>query len=173
MNFKIQNFPVVNFYTLILCLIFSCNSEVNINSINKNQLSKETSLYLKQHSQNPINWQRWSNEIFDVSVDLDKLLVISVGYSSCHWCHVMEEETFTNDSIAKIMNENFINIKVDREENPDVDQAYMTASQLMSTTLELTRAIKRLRRMNWLTRHHSLSLLIFSRAPILKQSMMS
>jgi len=105
---------------------------VNINSINKNQLSKETSLYLKQHSQNPINWQRWSNEIFDVSVDLDKLLVISVGYSSCHWCHVMEEETFTNDSIAKIMNENFINIKVDREENPDVDQAYMTASQLMT-----------------------------------------
>ena len=132
MNFKILNFPVVNFYTLILCLIFSCNSEVNINSINKNQLSKETSLYLKQHSQNPINWQRWSNEIFDVSVDLDKLLVISVGYSSCHWCHVMEEETFTNDSIAKIMNENFINIKVDREENPDVDQAYMTASQLMT-----------------------------------------
>ena len=132
MNFKIRNFPVVNFYTLILCLIFSCNSEVNINSINKNQLSKETSLYLKQHSQNPINWQRWSNEIFDVSVDLDKLLVISVGYSSCHWCHVMEEETFTNDSIAKIMNENFINIKVDREENPDVDQAYMTASQLMT-----------------------------------------
>ena len=132
MNFKILNFPVVNFYTLTLCLIFSCNSEVNINSINKNQLSKETSLYLKQHSQNPINWQRWSNEIFDVSVDLDKLLVISVGYSSCHWCHVMEEETFTNDSIAKIMNENFINIKVDREENPDVDQAYMTASQLMT-----------------------------------------
>ena len=132
MNFKILNFPVVNFYTLTLCLIFSCNSEVNINSINKNQLSKETCLYLKQHSQNPINWQRWSNEIFDVSVDLDKLLVISVGYSSCHWCHVMEEETFTNDSIAKIMNENFINIKVDREENPDVDQAYMTASQLMT-----------------------------------------
>ena len=112
MNFKILNFPVVNFYTLTLCLIFSCNSEVNINSINKNQLSKETSLYLKQHSQNPINWQRWSNEIFDVSVDLDKLLVISVGYSSCHWCHVMEEETFTNDSIAKIMNENFITLKL-------------------------------------------------------------
>ena len=132
MNFKIWNFPKVNFYILILSLTFSCNSEVNINSINKNQLNKETSLYLKQHSENPINWQRWSNSIFDVSQELDKLLVISIGYSSCHWCHVMEEETFTNDSIAKVMNDNFINIKVDREENPDVDQAYMIASQLMT-----------------------------------------
>ena len=70
MYLKILNFPIVNFYILILSLTFSCNSEVNINSINKNQLSKETSLYLKQHSQNPINWQRWSNEIFDVSVKL-------------------------------------------------------------------------------------------------------
>jgi len=132
MNFKICYFPRVNFYILILSLTISCNSEVNINSINKNQLNKETSLYLKQHSENPINWQRWSNSIFDVSQELDKLLVISIGYSSCHWCHVMEEETFTNDSIAKVMNDNFINIKVDREENPDVDQAYMTASQLMT-----------------------------------------
>ena len=132
MNFKIWNFPRVNFYILILSLTFSCNSDVNINSINKNQLNKETSLYLKQHSENPINWQRWSNSIFDVSQELDKLLVISIGYSSCHWCHVMEEETFTNDSIAKVMNDNFINIKVDREENPDVDQAYMIASQLMT-----------------------------------------
>jgi len=132
MNLKIWKFPVVIFYTLILSLIFSCNSEVNTNSINKNQLNKETSLYLKQHSENPINWQRWSNSIFDVSQELDKLIVISIGYSSCHWCHVMEEETFTNDSIAKVMNDSFINIKVDREENPDVDQAYMTASQLMT-----------------------------------------
>ena len=117
---------------LILSIIYSCNSEVNINSVNQNQLNKETSLYLKQHAQNPINWQRWTNSIFEVSEELDKLIVVSIGYSSCHWCHVMEEETFTNDSIASIMNENFINIKVDREENPDVDQAYMTASQLMT-----------------------------------------
>ncbi len=122
----------VSFYMLILSIIYSCNSEVNINSVNQNQLNKETSLYLKQHAQNPINWQRWTNSIFEVSEELDKLIVVSIGYSSCHWCHVMEEETFTNDSIATIMNENFINIKVDREENPDVDQAYMTASQLMT-----------------------------------------
>ena len=114
MNFKTINLYNVKFYVLILSLIYSCTSEVNINSVNKNQLNKETSLYLKQHSENPINWQRWSNSIFDVSQELDKLLVISIGYSSCHWCHVMEEETFTNDSIAKIMNANFINIKVDR-----------------------------------------------------------
>ena len=132
MDLKFYQFIRVNFYILILSIIYSCNSEVNINSIKENQLNKETSLYLKQHAQNPINWQRWTNSIFDVSQELDKLLVISIGYSSCHWCHVMEEETFTNDSIAKVMNENFINIKVDREENPDVDQAYMTASQLMT-----------------------------------------
>ena len=122
----------VSFYMLILSIIYSCNSEVNINSVNQNQLNKETSLYLKQHAQNPINWQRWTNSIFEVSKELDKLIVVSIGYSSCHWCHVMEEETFANDSIASVMNENFINIKVDREENPDVDQAYMTASQLMT-----------------------------------------
>ena len=132
MNFKTINLNKVKFYVLILLFISSCNSEVNISSVNTNQLNKETSLYLKQHSENPINWQRWSNSIFDVAQKLDKLLVISIGYSSCHWCHVMEEETFTNDSIAKVMNANFINIKVDREENPDVDQAYMTASQLMT-----------------------------------------
>ena len=95
-DYKIYNMIRVNFYILILSIIYSCNSEVNINSINQNQLNKETSLYLKQHAQNPINWQRWSNSIFDVSQELDKLIVVSIGYSSCHWCHVMEEETFTN-----------------------------------------------------------------------------
>ncbi len=131
-DIKIYHFVKVSFYILILFTFYSCNPEVNTNNINKNQLSKETSLYLKQHAKNPINWQRWSNSLFDVSQQLDKLLVISIGYSSCHWCHVMEDETFANDSIASIMNKNFINIKVDREENPDVDQAYMTASQLMT-----------------------------------------
>jgi len=131
-NLKTHSLFNLKFYSLFLCLIYSCNSGVTTESINRNQLGKETSLYLKQHSENPINWQRWSDEIFNVSEELDKLLVISIGYSSCHWCHVMEEETFANDSIAYVMNENFINIKVDREENPDVDQAYMTASQLMT-----------------------------------------
>lgn len=110
----------------------SCNNEITINSMESNQLKNETSLYLKQHAENPVNWQRWSNSIFDFSGELDKLVIVSIGYSSCHWCHVMEDETFTDDTIAKLMNDNFINVKVDREENPDVDQAYMTASQLMT-----------------------------------------
>jgi len=110
----------------------SCENEITINSMDANQLKNETSLYLKQHAENPVNWQRWSNSIFDFSGELNKLVIVSIGYSSCHWCHVMEDETFTDDAIAELMNDNFINIKVDREENPDVDQAYMTASQLMT-----------------------------------------
>jgi len=113
-------------------LIMSCNNEITINSMESNQLKNETSLYLKQHAENPVNWQRWSNSIFNFSGELNKLVIVSIGYSSCHWCHVMEDETFTDDTIAKLMNDNFINVKVDREENPDVDQAYMTASQLMT-----------------------------------------
>ena len=110
----------------------SCNNEITINSMESNQLKNETSLYLKQHAENPVNWQRWSNSIFNFSGELNKLVIVSIGYSSCHWCHVMEDETFTDDTIAKLMNDNFINVKVDREENPDVDHAYMTASQLMT-----------------------------------------
>ncbi|MEC7879695.1 MAG: DUF255 domain-containing protein, partial [Bacteroidota bacterium] len=110
----------------------SCNNELTINSMESNQLKNETSLYLKQHAENPVNWQRWSNTIFNFSGELNKLVIVSIGYSSCHWCHVMEDETFTDDTIAKLMNDNFINVKVDREENPDVDHAYMTASQLMT-----------------------------------------
>ncbi|MBC8300104.1 MAG: thioredoxin domain-containing protein [Pelagibacterales bacterium] len=110
----------------------SCENEITINSMESNQLKNETSLYLKQHAENPVNWQRWSNTIFDFSGELNKLVIVSIGYSSCHWCHVMEDETFTDEKIAELMNDNFINIKVDREENPDVDQAYMTASQLMT-----------------------------------------
>ena len=108
MNLKIR-FIHANLLGLIL-LIISCDSNMRKIDINENQLGKETSLYLKQHSENPINWQRWSNSIFKTSEELDKLLVVSIGYSSCHWCHVMEEETFANDSIAKIMTDNFINI---------------------------------------------------------------
>ena len=88
----------------------SCNNEITINSMESNQLKNETSLYLKQHAENPVNWQRWSNSIFGFSGELDKLVIVSIGYSSCHWCHVMEDETFTDEMIAKLMNDNFINI---------------------------------------------------------------
>ena len=97
-------------------------------------LSNDPSPYLQQHKNNPVNWQTWSKASLSYAKENKKPILLSIGYSSCHWCHVMEDETFANDSIASIMNENFINIKVDREENPDVDQAYMTASQLMTGT---------------------------------------
>ncbi len=98
-----------------------------------NNLINETSPYLLQHAYNPVAWNRWEPRSLKQN-DQDRLLIISIGYSSCHWCHVMEEETFSDDAVAALMNENFINIKVDREENPDVDQLYMRAVQLMTGT---------------------------------------
>lgn len=97
-----------------------------------NALIYETSPYLLQHAYNPVNWKAWNAETLSLAKKENKLLVISVGYSACHWCHVMEEESFENDSIAKIMNANFISIKVDREERPDIDKVYMNAVQLMT-----------------------------------------
>jgi len=96
-----------------------------------NALINETSPYLLQHAHNPVDWRPWSQNALNEAKEQNKLVLVSIGYSSCHWCHVMEEETFENDSIAKLMNDNFVNIKVDREERPDVDQIYMTAVQLM------------------------------------------
>ncbi|NNJ88816.1 MAG: thioredoxin domain-containing protein [Eudoraea sp.] len=97
-----------------------------------NALINETSPYLLQHAHNPVNWVPWSEKALEEAKEQDKLIVVSIGYSSCHWCHVMEEESFEDPEVAAVMNDNFINIKVDREERPDVDQVYMTAVQLMT-----------------------------------------
>jgi len=97
-----------------------------------NQLVNETSPYLLQHAYNPVDWHPWNEETLEKAKKEDKLLLISIGYSACHWCHVMEHESFEDSAVAKIMNDNFICIKVDREERPDVDQIYMTAVQLMN-----------------------------------------
>ncbi len=94
-----------------------------------NQLIHETSPYLLQHAHNPVNWQPYGNEAFEEAVLQNKPLLISIGYSSCHWCHVMEHESFENELIAQIMNEYFVCVKVDREEHPDVDHVYMDAVQ--------------------------------------------
>ena len=109
----------------------NCTSRNNV-SLNNNNLGNQTSLYLLQHAQNPVNWQPWNSNLYNAQNSDAKLLVISVGYSSCHWCHVMEKETFENEAVALLMNEHFINIKIDREEHPDVDKIYMTALQLMT-----------------------------------------
>src|SRR5436190_10270379 len=97
-----------------------------------NHLAHETSPYLRQHANNPVDWYSWTEEAWKKAKKENKLVLVSIGYSSCHWCHVMEHESFENDSTAKIMNEHFVCIKVDREERPDVDQVYMTAVQLMT-----------------------------------------
>ena len=97
-----------------------------------NQLIHETSPYLLQHAHNPVEWYPWGEEAFDKARRENKPVLLSVGYSACHWCHVMAHESFENEDIAKLMNELFVNIKVDREERPDVDQIYMNAVQMMT-----------------------------------------
>ena len=111
-------------------LIKMKNHKQNIN--NPNALIHETSPYLLQHAYNPVNWYAWDTELFNWAKKEDKLILISIGYSACHWCHVMEKESFEDEDVAKLMNEHFINIKIDREERPDIDQVYMSAVQLMT-----------------------------------------
>jgi uncharacterized protein YyaL (SSP411 family) len=96
-----------------------------------NALVDETSPYLLQHANNPVDWYPWNEESLAKAQKEGKLLIISIGYSACHWCHVMEHESFEDEQVAQVMNERFINIKVDREERPDIDQVYMNAVQLM------------------------------------------
>lgn len=97
-----------------------------------NDLVSESSPYLLQHAHNPVNWKPWCQDALQQAKSENKLLLISIGYSACHWCHVMAHESFENEETAKLMNANFINLKVDREERPDVDQVYMNALQLMT-----------------------------------------
>lgn len=97
-----------------------------------NALIHETSPYLLQHAHNPVNWQPWGEAALNDAKSKNKLLLISIGYSACHWCHVMEHESFEDPEVARIMNDHFVCIKVDREERPDVDQIYMTAVQLVT-----------------------------------------
>src|SRR5438046_2070736 len=95
-----------------------------------NRLATQTSPYLLQHAHNPVDWFPWGPEALEKAKREDKLIFLSIGYSSCHWCHVMERESFEDAEIAKFLNEHFICIKVDREERPDIDAVYMTALQV-------------------------------------------
>jgi len=97
-----------------------------------NRLIHESSPYLLQHAHNPVDWYPWSEEAFEKAKKEDKPVLVSIGYSACHWCHVMERESFENTEVSAIMNEHFINIKVDREERPDVDHVYMDAVQAIT-----------------------------------------
>ena len=128
--FKYQkSFTYYFFVSLMLSIFFSCSSDPKLN---QNNLKLETSAYLIQHAKNPIFWQSWDDNLYKNFNSEEKLLVVSIGYSSCHWCHVMEKETFEDQQVANYMNKNFIAIKVDREENPEIDNIYMTATQMMT-----------------------------------------
>ena len=97
-----------------------------------NELHSETSPYLLQHANNPVHWKAWNSNSLATAQEQNQLIIISIGYSACHWCHVMEHESFENNEVAQTMNQHFINIKVDREERPDVDAIYMKAIQIMT-----------------------------------------
>ena len=98
----------------------------------RNRLDEEASPYLQQHADNPVNWQPWGDEAFERAREHDVPVFVSIGYSSCHWCHVMAEESFEDEGIAEVLNEEFVPVKVDREERPDVDSTFMTVSQLVT-----------------------------------------
>jgi len=129
-------------FNVIICLIAlsSCNSQTSHKQSSvettdhkfTNELINETSPYLLQHAHNPVNWYPWGEEALEKAKKENKLLIISVGYAACHWCHVMEHESFENEEVAKFMNDNFVAIKVDREERPDIDQVYINAVQLLT-----------------------------------------
>lgn len=107
-------------------------TNLSVEKTHTNRLAQEKSPYLLQHAHNPVDWYPWSDEAIQKARDENKLIFLSVGYSTCHWCHVMEHESFENAEIAKIMNENFVNIKVDREERPDIDKIYMNFVVMMN-----------------------------------------
>ncbi len=119
------------FYILIITSslnFLNCNKKEE----NSNELAKETSSYLLQHADDPVHWKTWDDTLIKHATTNNKLIIVSIGFSSCHWCHVMEKETFEDNAVAIFMNNHFINIKVDREERPDIDHLYMTAVQMMT-----------------------------------------
>ena len=106
------------------------DNHIKKNNKKANRLINETSPYLLQHAYNPVDWYSWGKDALDKARSEDKPIFLSIGYSSCHWCHVMAHESFEDEEIAKIMNENFVNIKVDREERADLDDVYQRVCQL-------------------------------------------
>lgn len=118
-------------FLLAFCKVQSQNPDTMSHPYT-NDLIHETSPYLLQHAHNPVNWEAWRPEVLLKAKQENKLLLISIGYAACHWCHVMEHECFEDGSVAQVMNANFINIKIDREERPDVDHIYMDALQMMT-----------------------------------------
>ena len=131
-----KNITLISTALVIAVTCFSLfsygKSGVNQNGKKMNRLQHENSPYLLQHADNPVDWYPWGEEAFEKARKEDKPILLSIGYSTCHWCHVMEHESFEDDEVAALMNKTFISIKVDREERPDIDNIYMTVCQLLS-----------------------------------------
>ncbi len=126
---------VILLFSVFFFIIHGCNTtekEKDKEPAAKNRLAEASSPYLQEHADNPVDWYEWGNEALEKAKKEDKPIVISIGYSACHWCHVMEEESFMDSTVAAIMNNNFISIKVDREQRPDLDKIYMNAAQLLN-----------------------------------------
>ena len=122
-------FSTVVFFELILA---ACDPAADRARDGGNRLAEATSPYLREHADNPVEWYEWGAEALERARSENKPLLISIGYASCHWCHVMEEESFMDTAVARMMNDNFISIKIDREQRPDIDQIYLDAAQLIS-----------------------------------------
>lgn len=119
----------------LLCLVMACQSTGDRSGAaasHRNALAESSSPYLLQHANNPVNWQPWGEAALEQAQAADKLVIVSVGYAACHWCHVMEKESFEDTAVARLMNDNFVSIKVDREQRPDVDRIYMHAAMMTS-----------------------------------------
>jgi len=130
-----KNFKIYSISILITLAAVGCKAQENHkeeNHMYTNELINQTSPYLLQHAHNPVNWYPWGDEAHSKALAENKLMIISIGYSSCHWCHVMEHESFEDTTVAKIMNQHYVSIKIDREERPDVDQVYMDAAYVLT-----------------------------------------
>ncbi len=121
----------IAYWFLFVFFTLGCTTK-NRKEQKSNDLIYESSPYLLSHAYNPVDWKPWSEKWLQIAKEEDKLLIVSIGYSSCHWCHVMERESFSDTAVASIMNRNFLNIKVDREERPDIDQIYIEAASLLT-----------------------------------------
>ena len=135
-----HRYNIIIFFSVLLIaslftLINIVNGSENSNEKSKkmNRLKDEKSPYLLQHADNPVDWYPWGAEAFEKAEKEDKPIMLSIGYSTCHWCHVMEHESFEDEEVAKLVNETFVPIKVDREERPDIDNIYMTVCQILSS----------------------------------------
>jgi len=124
--------PKQNLSSTLLFHINEINMENGKMKTHSNHLAQASSPYLQQHAHNPVDWYEWGEEALCRDRKENKPILISIGYAACHWCHVMAHESFEDSTVAAFMNAHFINIKIDREERPDIDQIYMEAVQLIS-----------------------------------------